>query len=125
MNYSIDLDSLYLYLNENSLDWLTWMALADWYEEEGDSKLSAAVRWMITRHQLPYNYSYYEDHTWQWYRESKSPNRVHTASDIPDEVFYAMQGKLKDESLVGDERRCYKSLCNAVKDLSFALSKQK
>jgi uncharacterized protein (TIGR02996 family) len=50
------LDALYLALNDSPADPVTTLALADWYEEQGDAPAAECLRWAVARQRWPYRY---------------------------------------------------------------------
>jgi hypothetical protein len=51
------LDVLHAALDQNPTDPLTRGALADWYEEQGDTLGARACRWMLENSKQPYRYN--------------------------------------------------------------------
>jgi hypothetical protein len=50
------LDAFYLVLDDSPGDPLTTQALADWYEEQGNSTAAACLRWALRRGRWPFRY---------------------------------------------------------------------
>src|SRR5438270_918457 len=57
MNATQNLAALYRALEEKPDDRLAALALADWYEEQGDLSASDCVRWVVHKRKRPYKYS--------------------------------------------------------------------
>jgi uncharacterized protein (TIGR02996 family) len=49
--------ALYLTLDENPGDHVTLLALADWYEEQGQAGCAACLRWTVRNALYPFHYS--------------------------------------------------------------------
>jgi len=61
--------ALYKAIEEKPLDSVSILALADWYEEQGQTEAAAALRWLAEQKKTPYRYIYQEElkvHFDQW-----------------------------------------------------------
>ncbi len=53
----MDVDGLYLALEDERADGLAWQALADWHEDEGRTQDASCLRWLWRRGFVPFRFS--------------------------------------------------------------------
>jgi uncharacterized protein (TIGR02996 family) len=56
MSFQDPLSAFYLSLDQAPDDQVTLLALADWYEEQGDTQAAACLRWTVRRGLSPFRY---------------------------------------------------------------------
>jgi uncharacterized protein (TIGR02996 family) len=99
------LDALYAALDQDPTDALARVALADWYEEQGDTLAAQACRWILEKGKRPYDYG--DGRGWRWWCRHLGGRMDY--DDLPEPLFRMIpqtpSNDLPDQKRVFPSRR--------------------
>lgn len=78
-------------LDENLEDWVTKMAIADWYEEQGHYECAKCMRWAIANKKRPYS-ALGKSFIWFISPDDKKDSETDPGSDIPLILYTLLVG---------------------------------
>jgi hypothetical protein len=105
-----DFEGIFKHIEDNPDDWLSYSILADWYEENGDTDRTEAVRWMIKERKRPFKQG---GHSWFNLGDDYTSKALDKESNISCELYECLEATKGRGSFYKD----YDSRKEAILDL--------